>query len=80
MRVPIVNSENPSEHPDTPLGVTTLIGYERGEWVVYLEIAFPDGVRRHRIRAYRTRRMAEMAADMYRRGAMRDIPFQNEGL
>jgi hypothetical protein len=24
--------------------------------------------------------LAEMAADMYRRGAMRDVPFQNEGL
>ncbi len=76
----IVRPEDSSDHPDTPQGVATLIGYEQGQWVVYLEVAFPDGVRRHRISAHRTRRLAEIAADMYRRGAMRDKPFRDEGL
>lgn len=74
-----MTSENASNQ-DTPLGVATLIGYEQGQWIVYLEVAFPDGVRRHRISAHRTRRLAEIAAEMYRRGAMRDAPFRDEGL
>ncbi len=73
-----MTSEHASNH-DTPQGVATLIGYEQGQWVVYLEVAFPDGVRRHRISVHRTRRLAEIAADMYRRGAMRDTPFRDEG-
>jgi len=64
---------------DDALGVTTLIGYERGRWVVYLEVAFADGVRRHRIQDYPSERMARIAADHMRRGALRDRPFRSEG-
>jgi hypothetical protein len=62
------------------LGVTTLIGYERGQWVVYLEVAFRDGVRRHRIHAYSSERRAQIAADFIRQGALRNSPFRLEGL
>ena len=65
--------------PDDAIGVTTLIGREGGQWVVYLEVAFRDGVRRHRIQSYRTERLARIAADVIRRGAMRDRPFSSEG-
>lgn len=64
---------------DDALGVTTLIGYERGRWVVYIEVAFADGVRRHRIQDYASERMARLAADQMRRGALRDRPFRSEG-
>jgi hypothetical protein len=79
-----IMSEPDLEHSSAsigdPLGVTTLIGYEHGQWVVYLEVAFRDGVRRHRIHAYSTKRKAEIAADFIRQGALRSNPFRLEGL
>lgn len=68
-----------SDQAEEPLSVRTLIGYEQGQWVVYVEMAYPDEVRRHRIRAYRTERQARLAADLYLRTAMRDRPFRSEG-
>lgn len=62
-----------------PLGASSLIGYEQGQWVVYLEIAYATGVRRHRINAYRTQGQARVAADIILRTAMRDHPFRSEG-
>jgi hypothetical protein len=70
--------DDPWSIPDDALGVTTLIGRERGQWVVYLEVAFRDGVRRHRIQAYPTEAKARIAADMIRRAALRDSPFRDE--
>ena len=43
------NLDDPWAIPEDAIGVTTLIGQENGQWVVYLEVAFRDGVRRHRI-------------------------------
>jgi hypothetical protein len=65
---------NPQGSPDEPIGVTTLIGYEHGRWVVYLEVAFPGEVRRHRIRDYPSEQQARVAAEQYRRAALRDAP------
>lgn len=73
------NSDDPWAIPEDAIGVTTLIGQENGQWVVYLEVAFRDGVRRHRIQAYPTERKARVAADMIRRAALRDRPFRDEG-
>jgi hypothetical protein len=69
---------NPANQEDA-LGVTTLIGKEHGQWVLYLEVAFADGVRRHRIQAYRSERQAQVAATHILRGALRDRPFRDQG-
>jgi hypothetical protein len=68
----------PDPHEE-PLSVATLIGYERGQWVVYLEAAYPDGIRRHRIQAFKSEQKARIAADAILRTAMRDRPFRDEG-
>lgn len=70
---------DPSNLEDA-LSVATLIGQEQGQWVLYLEVAFADGVRRHRIQAYRTEAQAKIAATHIMRGALRDKPFRSKGM
>jgi hypothetical protein len=69
---------DPSNLEDA-ISVTTLIGKESGQWVLYLEVAFADGVRRHRIQAYRSEQQARVAATYVLRGALRDKPFRDQG-
>jgi hypothetical protein len=70
----VARMSDQSDPQDEVIGVTTLIGCEQGRWVVYLEVAFPDHVRRHRIRDYPTEQQARVAAEQYRRAALRDAP------
>jgi hypothetical protein len=69
---------DPSNLEDA-LNVTTLIGKERGQWVLYLEVAFADRVIRHRIQAYRSEQQAKVAATHILRGTLRDTPFRDQG-
>lgn len=48
------------------------VEHEDGMWVVHLAVLRPDGVVRHRIRAYADRRHAELAATWMERAANRD--------
>lgn len=77
----------PFRLPDPPdgfqheaLSAQTSVEYERGQWVVYLEVIFWDETRRHRIEAYRTERKAQIAADWIRRAAQRDLPHPPTGM
>jgi hypothetical protein len=62
------------------LAAQTFVEYERGQWVVYLEVIFWDITCRHRIEAYRTERQARVAAEWIRRGAQRDLPCPPDGM
>ncbi len=73
-------SDLPENIGDEALMLLTEIVEERGQWVVYLEIVFPDRTVRHRIQAYSKKRLAEIAAQYIRRGASREKPFVSEGL
>lgn len=53
--------------------VDTVVVEERGQFAVDIVVVFADGVVRKRIGAYRTRRRAELAANLIRRAAERDI-------
>lgn len=68
---------DPTETSEEPLGASTLIGFEQGQWVVYLNVEYRDKVRRHRFQAYRTERKARIAADMLLRTTLRGYPVQN---
>ena len=46
---------------------------ENGEWVVYLEVWFTDGIQRKRIGAYRTEQKARTAARWITWAARREI-------
>lgn len=70
----------PENIDDEALMLLTEIVEERGQWVVYLEVVFPDRTVRHRIQAYPRKRLAEIAAQYIRRGASREKPFGSEGL
>ncbi|NOK80946.1 MAG: hypothetical protein GFH27_549287n27 [Chloroflexi bacterium AL-W] len=69
----------PPGYPDQALDVTTSVEYERGQWVVYLEVMFWDAIRRFRIEAYRTERLAHIAAEYMRRYADVDRKFPPMG-
>jgi hypothetical protein len=70
----------PAGFSDHALDVQTLVEYERGQWVVYIEVLFWDETRRHRIQAYRTERLARIAADWIKRGAQRELPRPPDGM
>lgn len=59
--------------PDEALDVQTVIVEEDGRWAVDIVVVFADGVVRKRIDSHSTRRRAEIAADLIRRAANRDI-------
>ena len=58
---------------DTALDVQTVVVEERGRWAVEIVVVFADGVVRKRINTHHTKARAELAADLIRRAADRDI-------
>ncbi|MFM9032756.1 MAG: hypothetical protein ACKOQ4_00425 [Mycobacterium sp.] len=58
---------------DVALDVATVVVEESGRWVVEIVVVFADGVVRKRINSHATRARAELAADLIRRTAERDI-------
>lgn len=59
--------------PDHALGVDTLIYRENGRWAVDISVLFRDGVVRHRIETYPTKKRAEISARLIKRAAERDL-------
>lgn len=53
--------------------VETEVLPENGQWAVYIIVMMEDGVVRKRIEAYFTKKRAEIAADLIKRTAERDI-------
>ena len=58
---------------DDALDVETVVVEDRGQWAVEIVVVFADGVVRKRINTHRTRARAELAADLIKRAAERDI-------
>jgi hypothetical protein len=58
---------------DHALVVPSAVVEERGRWFVEIIVVFADGVVRKRIHSHATRARAELAADLIRRTADRDI-------
>ena len=58
---------------DQALDVQTVVVEESGRWFVDIIVVFADGVVRKRIHSHATRDRAELAADLIRRTADRDI-------
>jgi hypothetical protein len=61
------------------LDVTTVVVPERGRWAVDIIVVFADGVVRKRIHTHATKRRAELAADLIKRAAERDIAGPIQG-
>ena len=55
------------------LDVQTVVVEENGRWAVDIVVVFADGVVRKRINTHATKARAELAADLIRRAANRDI-------
>ena len=53
--------------------VQTFVVEDRGHWAVEVAVVFADGVVRKRINTHRTRERAELAADLIKRAAERNI-------
>jgi hypothetical protein len=53
--------------------VETVVFPERGRWVVEIVVMFADGVVRHRIDSFATKRRAELSAGLIKRAAERDL-------
>lgn len=53
--------------------VQTVVVEERGRWAVEIVVVFADGVVRKRINTHATKARAELAADLIKRAAERDI-------
>lgn len=58
---------------DEALDVQTVVVEESGRWAVDIVVVFADGVVRKRINTHATKARAEIAADLIRRAANRDI-------
>jgi hypothetical protein len=58
---------------DQALDVHTVVVPERGRWAVEIVVVFADGVVRKRINTHATKARADLAADLIRRAAERDI-------
>ena len=58
---------------DEALDVQTVVVPERGRWAVEIVVVFADGVVRKRINTHATKARADLAADLIRRAADRDI-------
>lgn len=58
---------------DDALDVQTVVVHENGQWAVDIVVVFADGVVRKRIDTYMTRSRADIAADLIKRAAERDI-------
>lgn len=66
--------------PDEALAVDTYVVAEQGQWVVYLDVIFWHETVHHRIQAYPSQRLAEIAADLMKRAARRDLKNPPLGL
>ncbi len=71
-----------SDFPDDAFAAETFVEKEKGRFVVYLEVHFWENATegkvatyRHRIQEYSTQRKAEIAAEIIRRAANRDIKY-----
>ena len=53
--------------------IQTVVVEERGRWAVDIVVVFADGVVRKRIDTHATKARADIAADLIRRAANRDI-------
>ncbi|MGV0992572.1 MAG: hypothetical protein ACOYBX_01955 [Mycobacterium sp.] len=58
---------------DDAADVQTVVVEDRGQWAVEIVVVFADGVVRKRINTHRTKARAELAADLIKRAAERDI-------
>jgi hypothetical protein len=58
---------------DAAHDVQTVVLYEHGRWAVDIVVVFADGVVRKRIDTYLRKDRAEIAADLIKRAAERDI-------
>lgn len=58
---------------DEALDVQTVVVEERGRWAVDIVVVFADGVVRKRINTHNSKARADIAADLIRRAADRDI-------
>ncbi len=58
---------------DEALDVQTVVVEESGRWAVDIVVVFADGVVRRRINTHYTKARADIAADLIRRAANRDI-------
>ena len=58
---------------DEAILVQSEVVRERGQWVLYLEVWFEDGIRRQRIDAYPTEAKARTAARWITWAARRDM-------
>lgn len=58
---------------DDAVDVQTVVVEDRGQWAVEVVVVFADGVVRKRINTHRTKERAELAADLIKRAAERDI-------
>lgn len=58
---------------DDAQDVQTVVVEERGQWAVEVVVVFADGVVRKRINTHRTKERAELAADLIKRAAEREI-------
>ncbi len=58
---------------DQALDVQTVVVEENGRWAIDIVVVFADGVVRKRINSHATKARAELAADLIRRTADRDI-------
>ena len=63
----------PDSSADDALDVQTVVVAERGQWAVDIVVVFADGVVRKRINIHRSRARAQLAADLIKRAAERDI-------
>ena len=72
-RAVILMTDERRTSTDTALDVTTVVTEESGRWVVEIVVVFADGVVRRRINSHATKARAELAADLIRRTANRDI-------
>jgi hypothetical protein len=63
----------PAGVADNALGVETFIYPENGRWAVDICVLFRDGVVRHRIETYPTKKRAEISARLIKRAAERDL-------
>jgi len=61
------------EHDEEPLAVETYVTEQSGRWVVEIVVIFPDQAIRKTVNDYNTKRHAEIAASLIKRGANRDI-------
>lgn len=58
----------------------TFVEYEKGLWVVYIEVIFKDEVVRKKVGEYFTKEKAEIAAHYIKRVANKELPYPPDGL